>query len=238
MNKEIMEEKEYMKERINDIISRRPEVKDVCMEGLRLVLNFSNKKLTYDLSEKFLNSFHNFIFRDICIKLSGFALITEKFVEDLVEYIGDKRCLEIMSGLGCLSKSLIDKGVNVIPTDNYSWTNCFDMNTTWTDIENIDCLSAIKKYGKDVSYIICSWIPHDDNIGFKALKLMHEINPDCKMIVIGEDWGGCTADDEFFNHCNIIDESINKNFRQWNGIHDFAAVVEYSKECIYSEDIE
>ena len=235
LNTEYAEENKYVNEMISSILKSKPELEDVCIEGVNLINNFSNKKLTYDLSKRFLDNFHNFIFRDICIKLSGFALITEKFIEDLVEYIGDKKCLEIMSGTGCLSKSLIDKGVDIICTDNYSWNNVFNMKDTWTDVEDIDCLKAIEKYGKDVSYIICSWIPYEDNIGFKALKLMHEINPNCKMIVIGEDWGGCTADDEFFNHCEVINKSINKNFRRWNGMHDFASVVEYTEKCIYSE---
>ena len=93
LNTEYAEENKYVNEMISSILKSKPELEDVCIEGLNLVNNFSNKKLTYDLSKRFLDNYHNYIFRDICIKLSGFALITEKFIEDLVEYIGDKKCL-------------------------------------------------------------------------------------------------------------------------------------------------
>lgn len=182
-----------------------------------------------DLPNNFINSIWSNP-REKVISKIGFALITKEFIKSLSDYIGDNKCLEIMAGKGAISKGLKDNGIDVIATDNYSWNERLDIaNDSWTDIENIDCLDAIKKYGKNVSYVICSWIPYNSSIGYEALKLMNEINPDCKMIVIGEGKGGCTADDLFFEHLEYMDDYDFSNFKRWFGIHDYVDVVKYKK---------
>ena len=203
---------------------------DTISEAMNLIKTIMNKQIVEDISEGFMGNLTSYVLREHAIKYMGFALLTKKFTRSLAKYIGDKKCLEIMAGQGCLSKSLQDEGVDIIATDNYSWSGRLNMNETWTDIEDIDCLEAIIKYGKEVSYILCSWIPYQDSIGYKALKLMHEINPDCKMIVIGEGYGGCTADDLFFEHIKTVEENeeFMNNFKSWYHIHDYVSVVKYT----------
>lgn len=200
-------------------------------EGINLIETIMNKRIPEDVSLNFLDSFNSAIVREYAIKYMGFALITKKVIKSLARYIGSEKCLEIMSGQGCLSKSLQDEGVDIIATDNYSWNGRLNMSDTWTNIEKIDCLDAIKKYGKDVSYILCSWIPYNNPIGYEALKLMNEINPECKMIVIGEGYGGCTADDSFFENLKeiYVEEEFISSFRSWSGIHDYISVVQFEK---------
>lgn len=89
-----------------------------------------------------------------------------------------------MSGKGTLSYVLKQEGVNIKATDDFSWSKFTSMNT-WCDIEQIDAIEAIEKYGKDMDYIIMSWC-YMDNTGYKCLKKMREINPNCKMLYIGE----------------------------------------------------
>ena len=62
LNTEYAEENKYVNEMISSILKSKPELEDVCIEGVNLINNFSNKKLTYDLSKRFLDNFHNFIF--------------------------------------------------------------------------------------------------------------------------------------------------------------------------------
>lgn len=68
-----------------------------------------------------------------------------------------------------------------------------------------------------------SWCYMDDT-GYKCLKKMREVNPNCKMLYIGEWQGGCTGNDEFFESLvEICDESFEKiaaKLPQWSGIHD------------------
>ena len=197
----------------------------------------SNKKLPDSISESTIKSFQSCMLREEYIKKAGFSLITNKFIRNLAKYIGNSKCLEILSGKGALSKCLQEQGVKIKATDNFSWHDRLDMSDLWTDVEKIDCLEAIRKYGKDTDYIICSWIPYNSTIGTQILKEMDKVNPNCKLIVIGEGPGGCTADDSFFDniecvHSDYLGEDDIKGFQRWNCIYDSVKVVKYKKDHV------
>ncbi|WP_304576773.1 hypothetical protein [Romboutsia ilealis] len=243
-------EMEFLMDRIDGLCDENNE--DIINEGKEIVKIYMEKKFPDDISSKFRNSFVSTCFRNIAIRYVGFTLLTNKFLNNLSNYIGNKKCLEVMAGKGSLSKGLMDRGVNVIPTDNFSWKQKLNLDDLWTDIENIDCLDAIRKYGKDVDFIIASWIPMD-NTGYNMLKLMNEINPECKMIVIGEDIDGCTANDNFFNNLEFVFEDYYQrdtqddmcifgmvnaipDFRSWSGIYDRVSIVRFKKDVNYVEN--
>jgi len=171
--------------------------------------------------------------RNNFIDLSSFALVSNRWVKPLAEYIGNKKCLEIMAGRGVLSKALSECGVDIIATDNFSWTwrnndkekGSLTQEQLWFHVENLDNIQAIEKYGKDMEYIICSWPDYSANYMYKALLKMREVNPNCKLIYIGEGYGGCTADDDFHESFEIIKDDIIFNniaekFQRWWGIRD------------------
>ena len=186
---------------------------------------------TWDL--KNMDSILNIKFRNQFTSTFGFAAINKKFVQTLKnEVIKNKKCLEIMAGTGALSKALCDLGVNVISTDNLSWDS-FDKYSSWKslrshNVEKIDFLDAINKYGKNVDFIICSWPPCDEPQATIALRKMREVNPNCKMIYIGESQGGCTADDDFFEEWNDVyePEKTNKCFEKFYGIYDSVYILD------------
>lgn len=162
------------------------------------------------------------------IKSFGFPLFAEDWVKPLAQWIGDRPCLEIMAGTGYFSYALKQYGCNIKATDNYSWSNKFDTVNKFIDVENLDCIEAIRKYGKDVKFIICSW-PYMDDYAYRCLITMREVNPKCRMIYIGEDMGGCTANDKFFETMDVCEvqgflDAV-KNYRRWEGIYDFIALV-------------
>lgn len=156
----------------------------------------------------------------------GFPLYAEDWVKPLAKWIGDRPCLEIMAGTGFFSYALSLYGCKVIATDDFSWKPKFQ--NIFYQIENLDCIEAIKKYGKNVKFILCSWPYMDDN-AYNCLMLMREINPKCRMIYIGEDWGGCTASDKFFDAIQVLDlKGFNEavmDYRRWQGIHDFISLI-------------
>ena len=125
-----------------------------------------------------------------------------------------------MSGCGALSKSLRDFGIDIIATDNFSlkdkWQNI------WCEIENIDAVDAINKY-KDRDILIASWMPYNEEIDYKCLERMREVNPNMKMLIIGEIYGA-TNSEKFWKEANIIDEPIinelNGLYHKWMFIHD------------------
>ena len=159
----------------------------------------------------------------------GFPLFAEDWVKPLAKWIGDRPCLEIMAGTGFFTYALSKYGCKVKATDNYSWNKTF--KKTWGNVENLDCIDAIKKYGKFIKFVICSW-PYMDDMAYKSLLTMYEINPKCRMIYIGEEYGGCTADDSFFDHSEFqhiegFDNAV-CSYRCWEGLHDFIWLMKYN----------
>lgn len=164
------------------------------------------------------------IFRNEFLMASGYALVAYDWVRPLAQWVGDRRCLEVMCGCGCLAKALKDCGTNIIATDDFSWQNheeCWFRNP-WTDIEQLDAVSAIQKYGQDTDIFIMSW-PYRDNAAYQALLEMRKQNPQGKLIFIGE-WRGMTADEKFFDAAEILNDAsfyeTIKAYRQFPTIHD------------------
>lgn len=137
---------------------------------------------------------------------------------------------KVMSGAGWLAKALREKNVDVIATDDHSWTE----EKKWeilTRIEKIDCVEAIKKYGKVVDVLIISW-PWMDEQAYLCIKKMYEVNPECIVVYIGEGDGGCTASETFFAAFAEIEgdelfKEVAANFYGWWGIHDHPMIGKY-----------
>lgn len=173
-----------------------------------------NVELVYDETPVHIN------WRDLYCREFGFTLLSEDWIKPLATWIGDRPCLEIMAGTGYLTKFLSDYGVKIKATDNYSWNNYF---RNFNNVEKLDAIQAIEKYGKDVKFIICSW-PYMDDTAYRCLLKMREVNPSCRMIYIGEWEMGCTADEKFFEaveECQVqgFYDAV-KNYSKWYGLHD------------------
>jgi len=201
-------------------------------DNIDSILNRINiKQIPISYPDYLFNNINKWSLRDQFIKQIGFSLISFDWVIPLSKWIGNRKCLEVMSGTGALSFAIKQQGTDIIATDDFSWTGQNNWNQSknyWTDIENIDAVKAVEKYGKDINIVIMSW-PYMDDIAYKVLQAMREVNPFCIMIFIGEGYGGCTANDEFFdNIVEIEDKSFNnavKEYKQWWGIHDYPQLV-------------
>lgn len=168
-----------------------------------------------------ISSLYPEIIRDEIIKISSYCLISKDWIRVLSSLLKGKRCLEIMSGLGMLSKALQNEEIEIVATDSKEWE--FDDGFYWTEVKTMDAISAIEVYGRDMDFIICSWIPYPSDIGRKVLLKMREVNPKLKMVYIGE-FGGCCADESFFALCEVEKDNhiykANQIFKNWAGIHD------------------
>jgi predicted nicotinamide N-methyase len=169
--------------------------------------------------------------RDAYIPFMGFCLLNKKYLDELSNFLKDKKVLEVMAGNGILSTLLKERGVNIISTDiapgdgnSYELINVFDK-----DIETLDAVSAIRKYGKDMDYVIMSWPPYDEPYATEVMQAIKEVNDNIIVIYIGETEGGCTADYRFFEMVDlIIDEkfkSVQREYSSWSFIHDMPFLV-------------
>jgi len=135
-----------------------------------------------------------------------------------------------MAGRGWLSLALQSLGVDITATDDYSWPNYKQWGESVTEVEELDSIQAIEKYGRDIDLLIISW-PYMDENAYKTITALHKINPNALIVYIGEGMGGCTADDDFHDHFREIDdEDFQKaisGFQQWWGLHDHVYLGKY-----------
>ena len=146
-------------------------------------------------------------FREEINRLCGFCFLSYNWIRPLATWIGDRQCLEIMCGSGALSFALRSCGTSIIATDDHSWEKNYPdwFQAPWTEIEKLDCLQAIEKYGRQTDLLLCSW-PYRDDSCYQALLKMREVNPSMKMIYIGEPAGQATASDHFFDAMEEVDD--------------------------------
>jgi hypothetical protein len=158
-----------------------------------------------------------------------FAFVCWEWVKPLVEWLGNRRVLEVMAGAGWLAKALREKGIDVIATDNGSWPK----ERGWTpqsEVEELDALLAIEKYADQTDILVMSW-PYMDDRAFEVIKLWDKLKPGAMVIYIGESDGGCTADEQFFRHFEDVEdptfEQVSGRYIAWWGIHDRVCLGRY-----------
>lgn len=193
----------------------------------------------------------------------GFVLLTWEMLRhlksDLMKYcetyLGKRRedgyrinILELGCGVGSFAFALRQLGINVIAVDDYSRVTCageygvgfdYDRDAWIPDIINMDNEAAVRKYGKDVDFILISWPEYLSDSAYKSLLAMREVNPNACMIYVGERAGGCTADDDFFENVKYVKYNgelsviefgnwfakTQECFRTWYGIYDSVYLV-------------
>ena len=72
--------------------------------------------------------------------------------------------------------------------------------------------------------VILSWPDYDTSF---ASQILEKMKPGQTLIYIGEGYGGCTGDDNFFNLLeektslnNEITEKLQEHSLSWSGVHD------------------
>jgi len=164
--------------------------------------------------------------RMVYIHHCGFPLMNREVVNDIAAFFSGMTVLEVCAGKGFISKCLKDRGIEIITTDNMSWVDSRndyeDWRETFVPIEKIDAVEAVKKYADQIDYVLMSWPNYDEPIGADVLQAC--IDHCIPLVYIGEDMGGCTADDRFFDliteHCDGGMERITDNYIPFEGIHD------------------
>jgi len=171
----------------------------------------------------------------------SFPLITQEVANDMANFLLGKRVLEVCAGNGYIAKCITDinsdmkSNVKFICTDNYSWEgNEADTDTSfgnWSNhfypVEKLDSVEAINKYHNEIDFVMVSWPPYSEPVAYEILKKCIEYK--LPLIYIGEDWGGCTGDDRFFelisDKCIMESSIITNNYIPFEGIHDRIYVI-------------
>lgn len=166
-------------------------------------------------------------FRDYLEDTYGmWSYVNAPFAKALADYLNGAPVLEIMAGNGYISKGLRNNNANqrIYTTDSQAWTR---ENETGkhpvTTIEKLDAISAIKKYGDQVDYVIMSWAPDKEEVDWDVLQLLRHDCPDVKFLVIGEQ-DGATNSKKFWQEAQLSqDEGLQKVNQQ---LHSFDLIDE------------
>lgn len=197
-----------------------------CTEVQQFVEAHLRGELVETVNIRLLQDFHNpFSYFDTARKILGFVTPTLEWARAMKKVFGEGTVLEVGAGTGLVAKYLNAVGVNIIATDDYSWhKKDFSKWKSFYPVENLDYRDAIKKYNAD--FLLLCWPMYEDPLATNAAKLFSELNPDGKILYIGEGVGGCTGDDEFNSGLQIIDdlEEVNRVYPQWSGLHDYCSL--------------
>lgn len=142
-----------------------------------------------------------------------YGKITKDTAEDLSEIIGDGTVLDPMAGNGWAAKALREAGVKTIASDDDSWNIS-------KDIEKLDAMESLKKYGNKISHLLISWAPYGSDIDVKLLREAREKFPHITIINVGEGEQGCTGSPEFWNEIEEIDPGKRVRYETTFGLHD------------------
>ena len=165
-------------------------------------------------------------FRRYLREYGMYAIVTRDWVRELVKWLDGRKVLEVMSGRGWIAKTVQEEGGHIIATDNKSsYQGWRSKGSELCDIENLSAVDAIEKYGKDVDFVLMAWPPYNEPQASHVVREIQKVNPDIKIIYIGESQGGCTADEEFFDLVTGIEDDT------------FEAVAEYYNAYDYDDEL-
>jgi hypothetical protein len=159
-----------------------------------------------------------------CTRMYAWTVTSPQTLDFVVEHARGK-IIDPMAGTGYWSYLLQQSGVDCVSTDlvppaPYASANRYHKNAeTYVPVLQADAVEAVTMMHPDRTLLL-SWPPMDSS-GFKALAAY----PGNRLIYIGEGWGGCTADDDFFKTLESEWDEVAFHFPvQFSGIHDHITV--------------
>lgn len=143
--------------------------------------------------------FHLFKIRESFISHFGYALPNAEFIDEVAQM---GKILEVGAGTGYLSQLIYQKGVEVIATDPGETLYLFE-SKRWFEVLEMDANKAIEKNPDHT--VLMAWPCLNENWANEALLRMKNRQ---KIIFIGEEEGGCTANSSFFQTLEYEFEKI------------------------------
>lgn len=145
---------------------------------------------------------------------------TDELINAIKEY---SPVVSVASGFAYTESLAIKEGADVIATDvcpnkDNHW--CRD-GIFYIPVEEIRADDAVKKYSN--RNVFMAWPPYDTSMAFDVAS---EMEKERILIYVGENQGGCTGNDDFFQYLETHFEEldISVDIPRWGGIYDEARV--------------
>lgn len=157
----------------------------------------------------------------------GFCLLTEECIFLLAALCKGKRVLEAGSGSGWLAEQLAQQGIEITAADWTDYSQPRDKNRGYPmrSVFRLDYHGdAVALLPGHFDVVLLVWPNFDTLFGENVAHAMHSGQV---MIFEGEEKGGCTATDEFFNvlstdfECLSVETlALNEHHRTFPGLCD------------------
>jgi len=156
--------------------------------------------------------------RDIAVKRYGFAVPCIEAIRVLVSL---SPLVEVGAGSGLWSRLVREAGGDIVATDKFGVErDGFSKMWSGEAIERMEASEAVRAFPE--CNVFVSWPSY---CGKWAAEMAALIRPGRSLVVIGEDRGGCTADDDFFDLLDSGYEEVGLlRIPRWPGICDMLTV--------------
>lgn len=154
----------------------------------------------------------------------SFVLLTDEFFRSLQALCSDfKSIVELGAGIGWFGHWLGKYGIRIQALiDNKSWAE-FSQQGYLEIVQTMDSFDYLMLH-PEVELFILSW-PQEDDL---AARIWQALRPGQYLLYIGEDKGGCTADNDFFGLIhghevvNNVTWKMKQSFLSFDDFHDQA----------------
>jgi hypothetical protein len=131
--------------------------------------------------------------------------------------------VSVGSGFGYTESLVKEQGGDIIATDlNPNISNKWCREGEYRlKVEQLEAAEAVSKY-RDRN-VFMAWPPYDDPMAFNVAQRM---SGGKLLVFVGEDYGGCTGNDDFFKYLEKQFEHLKTgaSIPSWHGIHDHVYV--------------
>lgn len=142
-----------------------------------------------------------------------YGKIMKDTATDIAANVGDGVVLDPMAGNGWAAKALREAGAKTIASDDNSWEIS-------KDVENLDALESLRKYGDKISHLLISWAPYGSDMDVKLLREVRANYPHVTIINVGEGMEGCTGSPQFWEELEEVHPEHNVRYETTIGLHD------------------
>lgn len=148
-----------------------------------------------------------------------------EWIDPLANYLKGKKVLDVMAGNGLISLCLKHRGIDIDACDIATGKdNNYVTYRSW-DFPIISGEKYIEEQAKKAivyDTILLIWPEYmGDGSDKKICDIFLKTNPDGEIIFIGEDCGGCTGSEAFFEAYELdLFEEIDQHYIPDYGIHD------------------
>lgn len=132
---------------------------------------------------------------------TGYTIVTDRILNELITFIGDMPVLEVGAGKGYLTRLLKDRKIDIEAIDSRKGANTRDW---WNDPLFFDVKEATVEETNFSAYqvILMTWPCMDDNY---VLTVLDKMEPGQFLIYYGESKGGCSATSGFFDRLASVE---------------------------------